>query len=50
MALLQEGGCLPGPQSGLCVTLGNRSSEETHVLTEPEASGKEHLDGERAGG
>ena len=31
--LLQEGGPLPGPESGSCLTLGNELSEETHVLT-----------------
>ena len=34
--LLQEGGPLPGPESGSCLTLGNELSEETHVLTKQE--------------
>ena len=32
--LLQEGGLLPGPETGL--TLRNELSEETHVLTKQE--------------
>ena len=34
--LFQEGGPLPGPESGSCLTLGNELSEETHVLTKQE--------------
>ena len=34
--LLQEGGSLPGPETGSCLTLGNGLSEETHVLTKQE--------------
>ena len=34
--LLQEGGSLPGPRVGSCLTLGNELSEETHMLTEQE--------------
>ena len=34
--LLQEGGPLPGPETGLLSTLGNELSEETHVLTKQE--------------
>ena len=36
IVLLQEGGRLPGPKLGSCVTLGNELSEETHVLTKQE--------------
>ena len=36
LILLQEGGPLPGPQTGLLLTLGNELSEETHVLTKRE--------------
>ena len=36
MGLLQEGGPLPGPETGPCLTLGNELSEETHVLTKQE--------------
>ena len=34
--LLQEGGPLPGPESGSCLTLGNELSEETHLMTKQE--------------
>ena len=34
--LLQEGGPLPGPKTGSCLTLGNELSGETRVLTEQE--------------
>ena len=35
--MLQEGGPLPGPETGLLSkTLGNELSEETHVLTKQE--------------
>ena len=34
--MLQEGGPLPGPETGSCLTLGNQLSEETHVLTKQE--------------
>ena len=34
--MLQEGGPLPGPETGSCLTLGNELSEETHVLTKQE--------------
>ena len=33
---MQEGGPLPGPETGLLSTLGNELSEETHVLTKQE--------------
>ena len=36
MGLLQEGGPLPGPETGPCLTLGSELSEETHVLTKQE--------------
>ena len=36
MVLLQEGGPLPGPKLGSCVTLRNELSKETHVLTKQE--------------
>ena len=36
MILLQEGGPLPGPETGLLSNNGNESSEETHVLTKQE--------------
>ena len=36
MVLLQESGPLPGPETGLCLTLGNELSEETHLLTKQE--------------
>ena len=36
MGLLQEGGPLPGPETGLLSTLGNELSEETHVQTKQE--------------
>ena len=32
----QEGGPLPGPKGGSCLTLGNELSKETHVLTKQE--------------
>ena len=35
--LLQEGGPLPGPKRGSCLTGGNELSEEMHVLTKLEA-------------
>ena len=35
--LLQEGGPLLGPETGLLLTLGNELSEETHVLTKQES-------------
>ena len=39
--LLQEGGPLPGPETGLLLTLRNELSEGTHVLTKQEIlSGK----------
>ena len=34
--LLQEGGPLPEPEMGSCLTFGNELSEETHVLTKQE--------------
>ena len=34
--MLQEGGLLPGPESGLCLILRNELSEETCVLTKKE--------------
>ena len=34
--VLQEGGPLPGPESGLCLSLGNELSKERHVLTKQE--------------
>ena len=34
--VLQEGGLLPGPQRGSCLTLGNKLSKETHELTKQE--------------
>ena len=34
--LSQEGGPLPGPKLGSCLTLGNELSKETHVLTKQE--------------
>ena len=34
--LLQEGGPLLGPETGLLLTRGNELSEETHVLTKQE--------------
>ena len=34
--LLQEGEPLPGPETGLLLTLRNELSEETHVLTKQE--------------
>ena len=36
VGLLQEGGPLSGPETGLLSTLGNELSEETHVLTKQE--------------
>ena len=36
MELLQEGRPLPGPETGSCLTLGNKLSEETRVLTKQE--------------
>ena len=36
LRLLQEGGTLPGPKLGSCLTLRNELSEETHVLTKQE--------------
>ena len=34
--LLQEGGPLPGPGVGSCLTVRNESREETHVLIKQE--------------
>ena len=34
--MLPEGGPLPGPRVGSCLTLRNELSEETHVLTKQE--------------
>ena len=34
--MLQEGGSLPGPRVGSCLTLGNELSKEIHVLTRQE--------------
>ena len=36
LGLLQEGGHLPGPESGLLSTLGNELSAETRLLTKHE--------------
>lgn len=36
LGLLQEGGHLPGPESGLLSTLGNELSTETRLLTKQE--------------
>ena len=36
VGVLQEGGLLPGPKRGSCLTLGNELSKETHELTNPE--------------
>ena len=36
VGVLQEGGLLPGPQRGSCLTLGNKLSKETHELTKEE--------------
>ena len=36
MAVLQEGRPFPGPKWGSCLTLGNKLSEETHVLIKQE--------------
>ena len=36
MAVWQEGGPLPEPEMGSCLTFGNELSEETHVLTKQE--------------
>ena len=36
LGMLQEGGPLPSPKLGSCLTLGNELSEETHVLTKQE--------------
>ena len=37
VGVLQEGGLLPGPKRGSCLTLGNELSKETHELTKQEA-------------
>ena len=34
--LFQEGGRLPGPKRGSCLTLGSELSKEMHVLTKRE--------------
>ena len=34
--MLQEEGRLPGPESGLCLSLGNELSKETHVFSKQE--------------
>ena len=50
VASLQEGGSLPGPKSGLCLTLRNELSEGTHMLTKQEILlGKGHRGGEQEG-
>ena len=36
--MLQEGGPLPGPETGLLSNIGNELSEETHLLTRQEIS------------
>ena len=33
---MQEGGPFPGPETGLCLTIGNELLEETHLLTKQE--------------
>ena len=48
VASLQEGGSLPGPKSGLGLTLRNELSEGTHILTKQEVLlGKGHPGGEQ---
>ena len=50
VASLQEGGSLPGPKSGLCLTLRNELSEGTHMLTKQEILlGKGHPGREQEG-
>lgn len=50
MALLQEGGCPPGPQSGLlCNTETGPLRRHTAADRTRGFSGKEHLDGEQEG-
>ena len=36
IAVLQEGGALSGSEMGLCLTLRNELSEDTHMLTKQE--------------
>ena len=50
VASLQEGGSLPGPQIGLCLTLRSELSEGTHMLTKQEVlMGKGHPGREQEG-
>ena len=46
---MQEGGHLPGPESGLLSTLRNELSEEIHVLTKEETIGKGLQEREKKG-
>ena len=44
----RKGDPFQGPKLGACLTLGNKLSEETHVLTKQEILlGKGHPDGEQ---
>ena len=44
----RKGDLFQGPKLGSCLTLGNKLSEETHVLTKQEILlGKGHPDGEQ---
>ena len=46
----QEGGPLPGPRVGPCLTMGSELSEETHMLTKREILRGRSPPGKRAGG
>ena len=45
----QEGGPLPGPRVGPCLTMGSELSEETHMLTEGEILRGRSPPGEESG-
>ena len=47
IVVLQEGGPLPGPKLGSCLTLGNELSEETHADKARDFIGKGHPGGEQ---
>ena len=45
LVMLQEGGPLPGPETGLLLTLRNELSEETHAEKARNFIGKGHPGG-----
>ena len=47
LVMLQEGGPLPGPETGLLLTLRNELSEETHADKARDFIGNGHPGGEQ---